>query len=331
MKKTGFSEKEYDAWMSSFGAAMIWTTYTLSQTKHVTPDIYEEGWFASNKKNTRVRYETWVKAVQDKKEEDAKWTLYIAKWNDIDSLKNYMLTDSVIKNYIKTRCRRKDWEPISSAQDIPDELVYQITWLKRDQVEALKENDSIRFQIENVKQFSENQSEVKKAEAWDNFQKIIFKYQEENPIFAKILRNLIWKNQINQEDIDKNIIWQLIRHKDWSEWKNVSDLKDWDEYIILWPSNKSPESKNYNIVQSTQDEELEKEKNQSTVDESKKDVDRSKKRVENSNNSAAVTEKNKKESEKHKVKNDGKRPRHDNGRRWLPTKWNPVWHNHQRR
>ena len=72
---------------------------------------------------------------------------------------------------------------------------------------------------------------------WWTFQEILYIYSQNDPTIKKILETIAWKPIAQQSDIDQKIIKEIIRHPDWTTWRNINSVSVWDEFIIVIPLN----------------------------------------------------------------------------------------------
>lgn len=253
IKSTWLTKKEYEFFIKHrLWPALLWTSIILSETWNVVPENQTERSGTSNEVNTIYRFCAWTKDELLKMEEDAKWipiTLDTKDFN-INTIKYVISKDKKIMEYIKNNCRDSEWNPITNIDQVSDEVIYNYTWINPIIIKGIKTKSKmpgnktikIYFNTNNAGQILSNRYNEWYVNKWENFCDFIFNAQKQQPRLSKILKNIIWKDSINKNDITAWVIKQIIRKPDWSIRENVNDLKAGESFIIVYPLNKKSKS-----------------------------------------------------------------------------------------
>ena len=245
MEFTGLSEEAYNKYIKFyFGPMMEWASILISQTWNVVPFLQKKGTDSSNEVNTAFRFSEGSKNELQRLAQGEKWTPYEIHEgeNNIDSIKAKIINNKKLHDYISTHCWNKDGEPIDSIDRITPNLIYHFTGLSEAEINKLEKWDTIYFKTKGFEQYYEDSSQIMKAKKGEYFQKIIIDYMERNPWFAKIVKNIVGKDTIEERDISIPIIKQLVRHQDGSIRNHPQQLQENEMYIIVYPLNRSPKS-----------------------------------------------------------------------------------------
>lgn len=246
---TWLSEKKYWEFIKHhLWPALLWISIILSETWNVVPECQEAAKLTSNEINTIFRFYTWAENQITKMNEDIKWIPIVIETENfsINKIRQTISENVRIMEYLKNNCRTPEWDKITNINQISDKFIYHFIGLNQNKIDSLKDkairnwdkNIKIYFKTRNIKQIIANEKYSWIARKKDNFCNYIYDLQQQNPRLAKILKNIIWKDQIELKDITKKVLKQIIRDSNWHLRKNLNKLHPGDQFIIVLPLNK---------------------------------------------------------------------------------------------
>ena len=181
-------------------------------------------------------------------EEATKWIpITINSWDiSFNSIRYAISKNETIMEYLKNNCRDPEWNPITNINQISDNIIAHFILNNKINHKVLTQAFSwekalkLYFNINNEEQILSDKYNEWFVFKWENFCEFIFNAQNQlpNSRLSKILKNIIWKDSINKDDITAWIIRQIIRKPDWSIRENINDLKANEGFIIVYPLNK---------------------------------------------------------------------------------------------
>lgn len=268
------------------GPAIIWWTDRVSQTWWIIPVIQDHEWWewsrseewVVNESNSVSRFDIWVTQEQIAQQLREQWIEYVLQpWDaNIDSLKQIMWDRKPVREYLQ-KCKTINWEPITSSQDIPDELANLMLWWT-DWTNPLFENwewfyewdtiyirhiglDGIWHKIkvdkpvtktvnEKVKIWKKQKTITKTKtlctvnsdgtltmQEWWTFLEVLYTLSKENPEIKKMLESIKWWEINRQRDITGDIIKKVVRNPDWTSWPYIDRVVPGQKFIIVLPIN----------------------------------------------------------------------------------------------